>query len=91
MKKECILLVLITYVRQNSRFKKAIFEIPLLLCIIYNTKVCRRTVHSSELQLILQSRTLTIRGTRWRSWLRHCTTSRKVAGSIPDGAIGIFD
>ena len=23
-------------------------------------------------------------GTRWRSWLRHCATSRKVAGSIPD-------
>ena len=23
--------------------------------------------------------------TRWRSWLRHCPTSRKVAGSIPDG------
>jgi hypothetical protein len=22
--------------------------------------------------------------------LRHCATSRKVAGSIPDGAIGIF-
>jgi hypothetical protein len=29
-------------------------------------------------------------GTRWRSSLRHCTTSRKVAGSIPDGVIGIF-
>jgi hypothetical protein len=27
---------------------------------------------------------------RWRSWLRHCATSRKVAGSIPDGFIGIF-
>jgi hypothetical protein len=26
----------------------------------------------------------------WRSWLRHCTTNRKVAGSIPDGIIGIF-
>jgi hypothetical protein len=26
----------------------------------------------------------------WRSWLRHCTTSRKVAVSIPDGVIGIF-
>ena len=25
-----------------------------------------------------------------KSWLRHCATSRKVAGSIPDGAIGIF-
>ena len=29
-------------------------------------------------------------GTRWRSWLRHCVTSRKVAGSIPGGVIGIF-
>jgi len=29
-------------------------------------------------------------GTRWRSWLRHCATIRKVAGSIPDGVIGNF-
>ena len=29
-------------------------------------------------------------GTWWCSWLRHCATSRKVAGSIPDGVIGIF-
>jgi hypothetical protein len=29
-------------------------------------------------------------GTRWRSWLRHCATSQKVAGSIPDDIIGIF-
>jgi hypothetical protein len=28
--------------------------------------------------------------TRWRSWLRNCTTNRKVAGSIPGGVIGIF-
>ena len=33
---------------------------------------------------------LSFRSTRWRSWLRHCATSRKVAGSIPDGIIGIF-
>ena len=26
----------------------------------------------------------------WRSWLRHCATSRKVAVSIPDGVIGFF-
>jgi hypothetical protein len=26
---------------------------------------------------------------RWPSWLRHCSTSRKVAGSIPD-VIEIF-
>ena len=30
------------------------------------------------------------RDTRWQSWLRHCTTSRKVAGLIPDGVIRIF-
>ena len=29
-------------------------------------------------------------GTRSCSWLRHCARSRKVAGSIPDGVIGIF-
>ena len=31
-----------------------------------------------------------IGGTRWRSWLRHCATSRKFEGSIPDGVIEIF-
>jgi len=30
------------------------------------------------------------KGTRWCSWLRHWATSRKVAGSIPDGVFGIF-
>jgi len=25
-----------------------------------------------------------------RSWLRHCITNRKVAGSIPDGVIRFF-
>ena len=29
-------------------------------------------------------------GTRWRSWLRHCATSRKVAGLISFGVTGIF-
>jgi len=29
--------------------------------------------------------------TRWRSWLRHCATRRRVAGSIPDGVIGIIE
>jgi hypothetical protein len=33
---------------------------------------------------------LCARGMWWRSWLRHCATSWKVAGSIPDGENGIF-
>jgi len=31
-----------------------------------------------------------IRSTQWRSWLKHCATSRKTAGSIPHGVNGIF-
>ena len=27
---------------------------------------------------------------RWCSWLRHCATSRQVAGSIPDSVIGLL-
>ena len=32
----------------------------------------------------------TQKGTRWRSWLRHCAKSQKVAGSISDDVTGIF-
>jgi hypothetical protein len=31
-----------------------------------------------------------IGGTRYRNWLRHYSTCRKVAGSIPDEVIGFF-
>jgi len=29
-------------------------------------------------------------GTAMEQWLRCCATNRKIAGSIPDGIIGIF-
>jgi hypothetical protein len=29
-------------------------------------------------------------GSPWRSWLRHCATNRKAAGSILDGVVDIF-
>ena len=29
-------------------------------------------------------------GKRWHIWLRLCITCRKVAGSIPNGVIGVF-
>jgi len=31
-----------------------------------------------------------VQGTRWCSWLKHCATSRKVAGSFLDVIIEIF-
>ena len=47
-----------------------------------------RNVHlsSHKLPAIL----VRVWGTGWCSWLRHCATSRKVAGSIPDDVIGIL-
>jgi len=36
------------------------------------------TVFSPEILVL----TYQLRDTRWRSWLRHCATSRKVAGSL---------
>jgi hypothetical protein len=34
---------------------------------------------------------LKLERSRWRNWLRHYATSRKVAGSIPDEGIGLFN
>jgi hypothetical protein len=36
------------------------------------------------------SKLLVKTGTAVAQWLRYCATNRKVAGSIPDGVIGIF-
>ena len=40
--------------------------------------------------LCLSSGIIYTGGARWRSWLRHCATSRKAVGSIPYGIIVIF-
>jgi hypothetical protein len=65
---------------------------------ITSTYVVTTLINWCEILTCLESVTLACiserygksRGTRWRSWLRHCTTSQKVAGSNPDGATGIF-
>jgi hypothetical protein len=46
------------------------------------------TLHPSFLNLGLVTGEMS--GKRWRSWLGHCATSQKAAGSISDGIIGIF-
>ena len=56
---------------------------------VYVHKVLKE-VFGTEMNEGTAERTLLHRGTRWRSWLRHCTKSRKIAGSIPDGVIDII-
>ena len=53
----------------------------------YQTNIKNHSLLESGL---IENYNETIWGTRWRSWLRHCATSRKVEGSIPDGFTGIF-
>ena len=47
---------------------------------------CRSNINFIYISFTFKLRT----DTRPCSWLRHCATSRKIAGSIPDGLTGIF-
>ena len=47
-------------------------------------------VDSSVFPRKFQDDTSIATGTAVAQWLRRCATNRKVAGSIPDGVIGIF-
>ena len=71
-------------------------------CLYVNLPNFRKLLRSFTLNLVLQCASSHIlfgriyfvwymKGdTRWHSWLRHCPISRKAAGSIPDGVIGVF-
>ena len=65
-----------------------------ILCsydIPHQITMVSKTLLSNELEAASSEvPTALLRGARWRIWLRHCATSRNVAGSIPDGVIGIF-
>jgi hypothetical protein len=59
---------------------------------IWRLVAYRNVMRPSEryIRPLHQNTTSLKESTRWRSWLRHCATTRKVAGSVPDGVIGIF-
>jgi hypothetical protein len=51
----------------------------------------RRAVRELQILNVLVGYFKGIRGPLMvAQWLRYCATNRKVAGSIPDGVIGIF-
>ena len=53
-------------------------------------KMVRYMNSINRIVLIFAIHILYSRGTAVAQWLRSCATNRKVVGSIPDGAIGIF-
>jgi hypothetical protein len=64
--------------------------IPKLSAVCYAIRLMVHICNINTLRSIYCAYIHSTGGTRWRSWLRHCATSRKVTGSIPDGVIGIF-
>jgi hypothetical protein len=64
------------------------FFVRLRNCLVYTKQTPGRTYLTLVKTLAAFSH-ISHSGTRWRSWLRHCATSRKVGGSIPDGVTGI--
>ena len=53
------------------------------------TSTVTQLIHK-HIQLLLMHPQIFIMETAVAQWLRCCATNRKVAGSIPDGVIGIF-
>ena len=51
-----------------------------------NTSIC---LYCMNITCENSTGNLKLRCTRWRSWLKQCATSRKVASSIPDEVVGI--
>jgi hypothetical protein len=90
----------ITAVRHMTDTRLAIYKISVYTLTVHTLHVCykRPMKDAVEKRVNIVSRHIkstyinyqSVRGTRWRSWLRHCATNLKVAGSILDGVIGIF-
>jgi len=61
-------------------------------CSLIYRKVCEISdaLFFSGVVLTLMMHCVGQRDTRWCNWLRHCVTSQKVTGSIPDGVTRIF-
>ena len=73
--------------------EKAYLSVCFTFCLSFYTMVVKlqlTLVSVSPNFIFILCAILLARGTRLRSWLRHCATSQKVAGLIPDGVTGIF-
>jgi len=75
-------------------FDPSPFHVGLMVAKValgFSPRVVRFLLRSIIIPLTSVDIYLSIIGaTQWRIWLKHCTTSRKVAGLISDGVFGIL-
>jgi len=81
--------ILLFYNIQGVRFELKTFRVDSITTVEFLTAITS-VVKTSEYVDKMWINLCQLWSTQWRSWLRHYTTSRKVAGSIPNGVIVIF-
>ena len=84
-----IIITLLFNAKRKTSLQKANYELPSLPSSERNRSQCRMTEMEMK-YLTFYRRYHRMWGTTVAQWLRCCATNRKVAGSIPDGVIGIF-
>jgi hypothetical protein len=73
--------------------RNSIYLRYLLLCSFFahvNAVAVRQVHNPVEITKSLNSYKKFTGATQWRSWLSHCASSRRLAGSILNGVIGIY-
>ena len=65
-------------------------DVTEMFCLVSILQVMTQSFKCNAFVSYLRTVLGVLWGTRWRTWLRHRATTRKVAGSIPDVVIGIF-
>ena len=72
---------------RGQESKKLYIHPPYVFILLFITKHWEKTFFPTLHCLFYISEN---GGTRWLSWFRHCATSQKVTGSIPEAVIRIF-
>jgi len=84
----CVCVCMGGYVRACTRLHAYHF---IVYCFITEQNMFRVNVICLQITLLcIMFGTVETWGMQWRSWLRHCATSWRVVGFIPDGISGIF-
>jgi len=91
VRKTALLVNFLLTVKQQRLFQKALrqLSVPILRCT--STSICFLVSQSKTETLCTHFCLNYIEGTRCRSCLRHCATSKPVAVSIFEGVIEIFE
>ena len=86
----CFPTVIINFLYQNITHLNSAIQTVYFVRMHLSSECCSTVVYQHCWTILSVPTYMYTGGTWWHSWLRHCTSSWKVAGSIPNGVIRIF-